>query len=227
MKRKMKRFAEGDEVVDMRSDTSQPTGIDDDVRSRAMRFLETGKKDEEMSSSKPKTIVRRTTKTVVKEPSKKSGEEPKNFRVPEEPGLENVSPELDLLPIGKAAGVLGAGYLGAKALGKRILGKRAAEAAYKEEQLAKQQAAESRYQTPQTLQAPQDGALSDRAIAANMLAQAQRMEAEGKGLLAEAARMKKDAERMSPNVVASTTVTTADKPKRGRPAKSKVADAAQ
>ena len=79
------------------------------------------------------------------------------------------------------------------------------------------------------VQASADGALDDRALAANMLAQAQRMEAEAKGLIAEAARMKKDAERMSPNVVASKTAPTptADKPKRGRPAKSKVADAAQ
>lgn len=95
--------------------------------------------------------------------------------------------------------------------------KRSAEAEFKSRQAG---------QVPQ-VQASGDGALDDRALAANMLAQAQRMEAEGKGLLAEAARMKKDAERMSPNVVASPTVTPADKPKRGRPAKSKVADAAQ
>jgi hypothetical protein len=86
--------------------------------------------------------------------------------------------------------------------------KRAAEAAFKNQQTQPQ--AQSN-----------DGALSDRQIAANMLAQAQRMEAEGKGLLSEAARMRKDAERMDPGVVASVapvTVTTADAPKkRGRP----------
>jgi hypothetical protein len=38
-----------------------------------------------------------------------------------------------------------------------------------------------------------------------MLAQATRMEVEAKSLIAEAARMKKDAERMHPGVVASTT----------------------
>ena len=95
--------------------------------------------------------------------------------------------------------------------------KRSAEAEFKSRQAG---------QVP-PVQTNSDGALDDRALAANMLAQAQRMEAEGKGLLAEAARMKKDAERMSPNVVAAPSVTTADKPKRGRPAKSKVADAAQ
>ena len=81
------------------------------------------------------------------------------------------------------------------------------------------------------VQAPQDGALSDRDIAANMLTQAQRMEIEAKGMIAEAARMKKDAERMHPGVIAndsSTTPATTTAPKRGRPAKAKaVADAAQ
>lgn len=95
--------------------------------------------------------------------------------------------------------------------------KRSAEAEFK----ARQQG----FQPP--VQASQNGALDDRALAANMLAQAQRMEVEAKGLIAEAARMKKEAERMQPNVVAAETTTTADKPKRGRPAKAKVADATQ
>ena len=72
---------------------------------------------------------------------------------------------------------------------------------------------------------PEPDPLSDRTIASNMLAQAQRMEAEGKGLLTEAARMRKDAERMDPGVVASVAPATADTvpttaKKRGRPAKS-------
>lgn len=97
--------------------------------------------------------------------------------------------------------------------------KRSAEAAFKSRQ-AGQKA---------TVAAPADGALSDRDIATNMLAQAQRMEAEAKGLAAEAARMKKEAEKMHPGVpvkrgAAKPTETTV---KRGRPAKTKVADAAQ
>lgn len=95
--------------------------------------------------------------------------------------------------------------------------KRSAEAEFKSRQAG---------QVP-PVQASANNALDDRALAANMLAQAQRMEAEGKGLLAEAARMKKDAERLQPNVVAAPADSPADKPKRGRPAKSKVADAAQ
>lgn len=91
--------------------------------------------------------------------------------------------------------------------------KRAAEAAFKNQQT-------QQYQAP--VQSP-DGALSDRALAANMLSQAERMEREAKGLLAEAARMKKDAERMDPGVVATPATAnfgqmTTDAPKkRGRP----------
>jgi hypothetical protein len=96
--------------------------------------------------------------------------------------------------------------------------KRRAEAAYKSGQPA-----------PVVTQAPQDGALSDRDIASNMLAQAQRMEVEAKGMIAEAARMKKNAERMHPSVVASTEspVTVETTKKRGRPSKQAVADATQ
>jgi len=123
MKRKIKRYDEGGDVVDLRDDASQSTGINDDVRARARRFLETGKKDEESepvrAKSKPKMIK-----------AKEESKEPKNFRVPDaEPGLERVTPELDLLPIGKVAGAVGAGYMGARALGKHILGKRAASEA--------------------------------------------------------------------------------------------------
>jgi hypothetical protein len=77
-------------------------------------------------------------------------------------------------------------------------------------------------------QAPQDGALDDRAIAGNMLAQATRMEAEAKGLISEAARMKKEAERMDPTVTASK-IPTEQPAKRGRPSKATkaVADATQ
>ena len=83
--------------------------------------------------------------------------------------------------------------------------KRAAEAAFKNQQAAKNQ----------PMAQPSTGALSDRELAANMLSQAQRMESEAKGLLAEAARMKKDAERMDPGVVASAVVS-AEPAKRGR-----------
>ena len=64
---------------------------------------------------------------------------------------------------------------------------------------------ESRKPNVKPITAPANGALDDRQLASDMLAQATRMEVEAKSLIAEAARMKKDAERMHPGVVASTT----------------------
>jgi hypothetical protein len=89
--------------------------------------------------------------------------------------------------------------------------KRAAEAAFKNKQ--------SQSPVQQPTQSNND-ALSDRALAKNMLDQATRMEAEAKGLIAEASRMKKEAERMDPTVVAvvPSAVTRSEEPKkRGRP----------
>lgn len=105
--------------------------------------------------------------------------------------------------------------------------KRKAEAEFKRAQERKAQGLEPVVPPTQAT----DGALDDRALASNMLAQAKRMEAEAQGLIAEAARMKKEAEKMNPGVVASpaapaATATTAPK-KRGRPAKVVVANAVQ
>ena len=103
--------------------------------------------------------------------------------------------------------------------------KRAAEAEFK---------AQQSQQAPQApFQAPQQGALSDRDIAANMVFQAKKMEQEAKAMIAEAGRMKKEAQRMDPHVVAKEAPTASpEAPKargRGRPAKAKVAvaDASQ
>jgi len=101
--------------------------------------------------------------------------------------------------------------------------KRKAEAEYKASQAQPTQAAPK-------FQAPQDGALTDRDLAANMVFQAKKMEIEAKQMIAEAARMKKDAQRMDPNVVAKEAPAPAAEAtsKRGRPSKTKaVADATQ
>jgi hypothetical protein len=101
--------------------------------------------------------------------------------------------------------------------------KRQAEQAFKREQLSRSAAA---------MQAATDSALDDKAIAGNMLSQAKRMEVEAKGLIAEAARMKKEAQRMFPGVnlgdavTETQTVTTATKA-RGRAKKTVTADAVQ
>jgi hypothetical protein len=108
--------------------------------------------------------------------------------------------------------------------------KRKAEAEYKAGQAAKQDSVF----TPPVLKAGQDGALSDRDIAANMLAQAKAMEISARSMVAEAARMKKDAERMDPTVTAravAPVTESAEAPKKrtrgpNKP-KTAVADAAQ
>jgi hypothetical protein len=107
--------------------------------------------------------------------------------------------------------------------------KRAAEAAYKAQQVA---AANPNMTIPPTLTAGQNGALSDRDIAANMLAQAKAMELNARSMVAEAARMKKEAERLNPAVAREkTTIHTGEaKPKRSRASaktKAVVSDAAQ
>lgn len=105
--------------------------------------------------------------------------------------------------------------------------KREAERAFKRQQLEKESAQRSSGQPP--VQAADSNALDDRTLAANMLAQAQRMEAEAQGLIAEAARMKKEAERMVPSVSVAHATNTTDSTRRsrGRPAKARQGDAVQ
>ena len=74
--------------------------------------------------------------------------------------------------------------------------------------------------TARTNLAGSNQALDDVALANNLRQQAVKMENEAKGLLAESARIMKEA-----SALAGTPVAT--EPKRGRPAKSKAADATQ
>lgn len=105
--------------------------------------------------------------------------------------------------------------------------KREQEREFKRKRL-EQEAAQNRQGQP-PVPADTSSALDDKTLAANMLAQAKRMEVEGHDLIAEAARMKKEAERMYPGVIPSTTVAspeaTATK-KRSRTGKRVTADAA-
>jgi len=73
--------------------------------------------------------------------------------------------------------------------------KRRAEKAFKEGRIADAAA----------LVVPASGALDDQSLAANMLAQAKKMEIDAKGLVAEAARMKKEAQKMFPTVKMKTS----------------------
>lgn len=103
--------------------------------------------------------------------------------------------------------------------------KRKAEAEYKRSQERQAQ------NTAAPVQAPLNGALDDKALAGDMVAQAKRMEAEARSMIAEAARMKKDAERMFPGAVpkeATVTVSAdgvAATPRKGRPPKAKAVTA--
>jgi len=103
--------------------------------------------------------------------------------------------------------------------------KRKAERAFKEGRIAEAEAMVA------PLVASASGALDDKALAANMLAQATRMEQDARGLVAEAARMKKEAEKLHPGVVAAEptpAVATPAVKRRGRTPKAQVvADAAQ
>jgi hypothetical protein len=123
MKRKMKRFAEGDSVEDLREDTGQSTGIDEGVRARAMKFLQSGKKDEEESKPAAKTS-KPAAKSSAKDTSdqndrraKQAGYEAqaniKRLKEYDKP-LEESHPEDYFLP-----GVTGLLRKGASAIGKK------------------------------------------------------------------------------------------------------------
>jgi len=93
--------------------------------------------------------------------------------------------------------------------------KRKAEKAFKEGRIAE---AESMIAP---LVATANGALDDKALAANMLAQAKKMEADAKGLVSEAARMKKEAQKMFPAVNMKTATKPAPAPVAVEPAATK------
>jgi len=106
------------------------------------------------------------------------------------------------------------------------LTKRKAEAEFKRQQERKAQGLPPVEVPP--AQASTTGALDDRTLAANMLAQAKRMESEAKGMIAEAARMKKEAQQLDPSVqlgneTTAAPVAPAATTRRGRPPKVKAA----
>jgi hypothetical protein len=80
----------------------------------------------------------------------------------------------------------------------------------RQEQEFKKRRLQQEQSTP-AVQSDTASTLDDRALAADMLSQANKMETEGKGLLAEAARMKKEAERLFPSVIAAPESSTSDK----------------
>lgn len=105
--------------------------------------------------------------------------------------------------------------------------KRSAEQKFKESQ--------TRSPANLTITPPAAGALSDRELAANLLAQAERMHQDGNSLLKESARLRKEAELMDPKVSATESKkktvdsheqSTSTKPsRRGRPSRAKTENA--
>ena len=93
--------------------------------------------------------------------------------------------------------------------------KRKAEAEYKRSRERQAQPA------VQPLISDTNSALDDKTLATNMLSQAKRMELEARSLVAEAARMKKDAQRMFPGVRNTGDVVAAAAPTEAVPAKTR------
>jgi hypothetical protein len=117
--KKVRKFQDGGET-EFESKQGENPGISDDIRARAMKYV---REQNEPSSELVKEPPVAKTKTVKKAAPKA---EPKTTttKPPQEKGLERVGVE-DLLPIGKAAAVLGAGYTAARMLGKKMLSSRA------------------------------------------------------------------------------------------------------
>jgi hypothetical protein len=120
MKKKMRKFREGGDT-EFESKQGQNPGISDDVRARAMDYVnrQQNKLVEEPPGSEEKPKAKATPKAKPKAEAKTT-----SYRPPEEKGLERVGVE-DILPIGKAAALLGAGYGAARMLGKKMLSSRA------------------------------------------------------------------------------------------------------
>ena len=111
--KKTRRFDEGGEIDDMR-DEANKQDIGDDVRARARRFLETGKKDEESETPKAKSSSKPKATAKENKPAPTTNKDVERLRESDKP-LENVNPE-DYLPGGGALSLL---RKGASSLAKR------------------------------------------------------------------------------------------------------------
>jgi hypothetical protein len=129
MKKKMRKYADGGVTE------GQNPRIDDDTRTRAMKFVEDAS-EESRDIGAPVTRSASKTSSKVSQtsaPAKPKADEPSEKKrienINKKQALENVSPELDFMPAGKLAVGAGALYAGAKAIGKRILANREKSAA--------------------------------------------------------------------------------------------------
>ena len=129
MKKKLRKFSDGGYST---VDPENPVpSIDDDTRSKAMKFVENASEESRdigapvtRSAAKTSSKVSQTVAPAKPKVDMEAEKARMENRIKEQ-GLQTASPELDLLPIGKGVAAAGALYAGARAIGKRILANRA------------------------------------------------------------------------------------------------------
>jgi hypothetical protein len=129
MKKKLRKFSDGGYST---VDPENPVpSINDDTRSKAMKFVENASEESRdigapVTRSAAKTSSKVSQTVAPAKPAMDMDKERARIKeIQGKQGLENVSPELDLLPIGKVAAGTAALYAGARAIGKRMLANRA------------------------------------------------------------------------------------------------------
>jgi hypothetical protein len=127
MKKKMRKFSEGG----FETAVGENPNINEDTRSKAMKYVE-GASEESRDIGAPVTRSAAKTSSKISQtvaPAKPKvdmeAERARQEGMVKKQGIESVSPELDLLPIGKVAAGTAALYAGARAIGKKILANRA------------------------------------------------------------------------------------------------------
>jgi hypothetical protein len=166
MKKKMRKFSDGG------VSEGQNPRIDDDTRSRAMKFVEDASEESRdigapvtRSASKSTSKISKTV-APAKPKANETAEKDRMEELTKKQALENVSPELDLMPAGKLAVGAGALYAGAKAIGKRMLANREKSAAKNvarksEEGFSPKEALEAKAKTKAKTDKMRDEAYSD------------------------------------------------------------------
>jgi hypothetical protein len=127
MKKKMRKFSEGG----FETAVGENPNISEDTRSKAMKFVENAS-EESRDIGAPVTRSAAKTSSKISQtvaPAKSAvdidKERTRIKEIQDKQKLDTVSPELDLLPIGKVAAGTAALYAGARAIGKKILANRA------------------------------------------------------------------------------------------------------
>ena len=123
----MRKFSEGG----FETAVGENPNISEDTRSKAMKYVE-GASEESRDIGAPVTRSAAKTSSKISQtvaPAKPKvdmeAERARQEGMVKKQGIESVSPELDLLPIGKVAAGTAALYAGARAIGKKILANRA------------------------------------------------------------------------------------------------------